>query len=62
MLEKTWRSVLNQSEFSQWVLNYASRRYTTKSTPFVDQQFESILNKIIVNKSKRWFKNILKYL
>ncbi|RNA17676.1 alpha-N-acetylglucosaminidase isoform X1 [Brachionus plicatilis] len=55
MLEKTWRQTLNQSQFSNWVLNYAARRYMTKNTPYVDQDFQSILGRIIINYSSRVF-------
>ncbi|CAF1022348.1 unnamed protein product [Brachionus calyciflorus] len=39
MLEKTWRSSLNECEFSDWILKYTHRRYSNSNISSIDSQF-----------------------
>lgn len=48
MMEKTWRSTLKEAEFLDWLLKYASRRYSNQKNSFVDHEIQSILNRITV--------------
>lgn len=46
MMEKSWRSTLNKTEFSNWLLKYAARRYSSSKTPQVDLEIQSILDRV----------------
>ncbi|CAF1010067.1 unnamed protein product, partial [Brachionus calyciflorus] len=47
MIDKTFRATLNESEFNDWVLKYAARRYSNSKTAQVDNEIQSILSRII---------------
>lgn len=61
VLEKSWRSVLNEKELSHWIEDFTIRRYSSIEWPVINQEFHSawiLITSVVYNTGDHQWKQL----